>query len=102
MNYYADENWHVDFSQMLSDEKLGLIADYLNKRGFVAVLHSHFCGARSPTPSAFDDIDEFREYLRTEVRPGDIIKVWPFPEGEPMIIGKSPDEKGRIPKVGAY
>ena len=102
MDYYALDNWNLDASKTLSADKLREMRRILNKRGYVVVLHSHFCGARGATPSAYDDFELFAEYLKREAKPGDIIKVWPFPSGDPMFEGKVPDEEGRVPRVGAY
>lgn len=102
MDYYSPANWHIDDTKMLSAEKLGQIERHLRTKGCIAVLHSHFCGARSATPGAFDDFDTFKDYLAREAKPGDIIDVWPFPSGESVISGRVPNEKGEIPKRGAY
>lgn len=101
MDYYSPDNWHIDGAKTLSAEKLRQIEQHLRK-GYIAVLHSHFCGARGATPSAYDDFDTFKEYIAREAKPGDIIDVWPFPSGESAISGKVPNENGEIPKKGAY
>jgi hypothetical protein len=102
MDYYSPDNWHVDVTKTLSAEKLQEIEQFLENKGYIAVLHSHFCGARGPTPSAYDDFDQFKDYLAREVKPGDIIDVWPFPSGDCLFSGKVPNEKDEVPKKGAY
>ena len=102
MDYYAADNWHIDGSAALSQDKLREIERYLENSGYIAVLHSHFCGARGATPSAFENFDDFKAYLAREAKPGDIIDVWPFPDGKHMFSGKIPNDKGQVPKMGAY
>jgi hypothetical protein len=102
MDYYSPDNWYKNESETLSEEQLRNIEQYLNTKGYIVVLHKHFCGARGATPSAYEDFDDFREYINKKVKPGDIITVWPFPEGETILSAKIPDDKGLIPKIGAY
>ena len=89
---------------ILSPAKLEAIRQHLETRGFVAVLHWHWCAGRSPTPLGFADFDEFMRHVRTHGRAGDAFDVWPFPdENVPVIAeGKVPDADGRIPTGGAY
>lgn len=102
MDYYGAENWTKTGENILSEEIQRKIQHYLGEVGFLIVLHRHFCGAKGPTRLVFDDYDEFREYLATNARPGDMILIWPFPEGDPAFEGKYPNEKGEIPIKGAY
>ena len=102
MDYYSPTNWHEDPAKALSAEKLGKIERHLEKSGYIAVLHSHFCGAREPTPYAFSDFEQFKEYLASAVKPGDIIEVFPFPESSCLVSGTIANEKGHVPKQGAY
>jgi len=102
MDYYSPENWEINKDSTLSSEVLEAIEHYLNYKGFIAVLHWHFCGGRSPSPSAYEDFGDFKEYLDHEAKPGDIIHILPFPEGEGIFSGKVPNENGQIPKKGAY
>ena len=101
MNYDAPNNWVVK-KNILSVEVLTEIEDYLNFKGYIVMLHSHFCGARGATPSAYDDYDDFKEYLNKEVKAGDIVTVWPFPDSEPLYDLKYPNEKDEVPIKGAY
>lgn len=66
MDCYSPNNWHADPAKALSADKLGQIERHLEKSGYIAVLHSHFCGAREPTPSAFGDFEQFKEYLASQ------------------------------------
>jgi len=102
MDYYAPDNWHLSSADVFSSSQLDQIQSYLESTGFIVVLHSHFCGARSASPSAFEDFDDFKDYLKLNGRPGDIIRVWAFPNVEPMFKGKLPNENGKVPKIGAY
>src|SRR5262245_15403041 len=103
-NYFDKSNWTVTGPNILAQQNLDAVRAHLEKIGFVAVLHWHFLGARSPTPMAFDDFEEFETYLRTHVKPGDAIDVWPFPTEttKPLASGKFPNDKGEVPIKGAY
>jgi len=102
MDYFDPNNWELTEANITSPEVLKQIQDYLNFKGYIVMLHSHFCGARGATPSAYDDYDDFKEYLDNEAKPGDIIRIWAFPESEPIVHLKYPNEKGEVPIKGAY
>ncbi|MBS0633167.1 MAG: hypothetical protein JSS11_14750 [Verrucomicrobia bacterium] len=96
-------DWTNGGENILAAEKLAAVREHLSKVGNIAVAHWHYCGARAPTPLAFDDFDLFEEYLKRDVRPGDAIDVYSFPHGSKTIaIGKFPDSEGRVPIGGAY
>ena len=102
MDYRVPNNWEFKEVNITSSAVLKQIQEYLNFNGYLVMLHSHFCGARGATPSAYDDYDSLKEYLHNEVKPGDIIRVWTFPKSEPMIDLKYPNKKGEAPIKGAY
>ena len=89
---------------ILSADQLAAIRNHIETRGHIAVVHWHWCGARSPTPLGFSDFDQFLEYLRESGMPGDAFDVWPFPDDydRRLAEGKIPDANGNIPTGGAY
>ena len=89
---------------ILSDTNLEAVRNHLENIGDIVVLHWHLCGARAPTPLAFDDFEEFENYLKETVVEGDAIDVWPFPREPDKTIasGKYPDAEGKVPIKVAY
>lgn len=83
---------------------MSAIKEHLEHVGNIAVEHWHYYGAHAPTPLAFDDFDEFINYLRGKVKAGDAIDVYPFPcrTTEAIARGKYPDQTGKVPAGGAY
>jgi hypothetical protein len=104
MNAYDKSKWSTSGESILAGAKLAAIKIFLEANGHIAVEHWHYYGAKAPTPLAFNDFEEFMKYLRSEVRPGDAIDVYPFPSNAESAIakGKYPDEEGRVPEGGAY
>ena len=102
MNYMDPDNWRIDSSQTIDEATLEEIREYLNRKGYLVGLHSHFCGARCATPIAFYDPDMLDEYLSEHGRPGDIFRFWPLPDDSPVFEGKFPNENGEVPTKGAY
>lgn len=89
---------------ILSTNNLEAVRLHLESVGFVVVLHWHLFGASHPTPLAFSDFDEFRDYLSGSTQPGDAIDVFPFPAADVGWIarGKIPEADGTVLKGGAY
>ncbi|MBL0121749.1 MAG: hypothetical protein IPP88_03135 [Betaproteobacteria bacterium] len=102
-DYYDNSNWSNKEPNILSPENLEAVRNHLVKVGDIVVLHWHFCGARAPTPLAFDDFAKFETYLKSKVKEGDAIDIWPFPRDAKSTIasGKYPDADGRVPIEGA-
>ena len=101
----AKENkWTKNGENILSEDNLAAIKTHLNTVNNIAVLHWHYYGGRAPTPLAFDDYEEFEEYLNKNVNAGDAIDVWTFPgkHNERIAGGKYPNENGEVPEGGAY
>ena len=90
---------------VLAEEVLVLVARILEESPII-VEHRFYRGARSPDRHVFDDIDELRGYLAAHARPGDAVWMWRFDElcrtENSLARGKVPDERGRVPRGGAY
>ena len=102
MDYYDSKNWQLDAGSTFDRDTAMKAREYLDHTGYLVGLHSHFCGGRAASPVAFDDSDEFESYMSGEVRPGDILRLWPVPESDPTFSGKAPNDDGEVPIKGAY
>jgi len=100
----AAPKWSMAGPNILAPAQLDRIRRHLEEVGPIAVLHWHYCGARTPTPRVFEDFDLFYEFLKTQTEYGDAVDVWPFPNYEqaPIAEGKVPNENGEVPDGGAY
>ena len=70
-------------------------------------LQQYYRGSRCQDRFIAEDYDEFLEYLKKEAGARDIIDVHDLSESwsskdEPIVSGKCPDERGEIPRKGAY
>ncbi len=99
-------DWVSDGEQITSEDNLSKINHVLENVGSIIVEHWHFYGSRAPDREIFDDYDEFIEYLTENAVAGDAIHVWSMHEicsdKNQLLHGKCPNEKGLIPKGGAY
>lgn len=103
MSEAQNSGWTRAAASILDPEKLEAVRKHLDTVGNIVVEHWHYCGARGPTPLAFNDFEVFEAYLKQEVRQGDAIDVYPFPHQSKVIAsGKYPDSEGRVPVRGAY
>jgi hypothetical protein len=98
--------WGTDGSSISSPDSLAKIRHVLEHVGSIIVEHWHFYGGRAPDRMAFDDFEDFLEYLKKNAVAGDAIDVWSMhelckPENR-LAEGKCPDEEGKVPKGGAY
>jgi len=100
------DEWIVEDETITAPEKLAAIKAVLAKDGPILVEHKFLRGARGPETLAFNDYEEFIEYLTAKARAGDKISVWslwPFMrDTAPLASGKCPAEDGAVPKGGPY
>lgn len=100
----ADE-WGKEASNILVEDKLALIRQTLEQSPII-VEHWFYCRGCAPDRLVFDDYEQFEEYLKSKVAPGDSIWTWRFDalckENNALVHGKYPDESGLVPKKGAY
>jgi hypothetical protein len=100
------DDWAVEGEKISAPETLGAIKTTLAQEGPILVEHKFLRGGRGPKTSAFDEYDEFIEYLTSNARAGDKITVWslrPFMrDTAPLASGKCPAEDGAVPKGGPY
>ena len=103
---HEGDEWHTDGRSILAPDNLQRIRDVLEQKGPIIVEHWFYRGSSAPDRHVFEDYDDFIEYLNSSAFAGDAIHVWSFPEachdGNTLASGKCPDDKGRVPKKGAY
>jgi hypothetical protein len=104
--YSEDDEWTVKGSRITSKVNIDRIRQTLENEGPIIVEHWHYRGASSPDRFVFDDFDDFTTYLQENAFAGDAIHVWSFTvickDDNTIASGKCPDEKGRVPRGGAY
>jgi len=72
----------------------------------VIVEHRFYRGSRAPERRVFDDFEDLKAYLTSATAPGDKVWLWRFDlwcrDDNALAAGKIPDERGRVPRGGAY
>ncbi len=101
----ADE-WSANGPKINAPENLEAIRRVCEENGPIVVEHRFYRGASRPDHIAFDEWEDFEEYLNTKASAGDNIFVWNLhglcTRENVLISGKCPDDQGRVPKKGAY
>jgi len=97
------DQWSID-GEKITDEKLAAIKDVLDKTGPTVVEHWFYRGGRAPHHVAFDEYDEFIEYLHSNAKAGDAIDIWDLHSllraDNALIRAKCAAEDGTVPKGG--
>jgi len=90
---------------ILAEDILARVAEVLEQSP-VIVEHRFYRGASVPERRVFDDMADLQLHLAEAVRPGDSLWLWRFDElcrdDNSLAHGKVPDDRGRVPKGGAY
>jgi hypothetical protein len=105
--YVAEiDGWTVSGAKITDPEKLKGIRATLEEKGPIILEHKFYRAARGPHTLAFDDYDEFINYLNSNGQAGDRMTVWSFwdvcKDDNVLAAGKCPDDEGRVPERGAY
>lgn len=99
------DHWTVSGKNILAPRNLATLRECLDK-GPVIVEHRFYYGGRSPDRLVFDDFEDLETYLKSRSSPGDSFWVWDYEslcrDNNFLVMGKLPDDEGRVPETGAY
>ena len=99
------DDWNPHGARITSEENMAKMRAAADDMGII-VKHWFYRGARSPDLLTFTDSENFEEYMKTQVGPGDDFDVYSFGEIieslRPIASGKFPDVDGCVPRRGAY
>ena len=92
---------------MISDsETLSAVSKAFTDGKLLLLEHRHYRGSCGPDRVVLNDYDCFVNYLKTNAAAGDAIHVFDITaaleDGKQFVQGKCPDERGEVPKGGAY
>jgi hypothetical protein len=105
MNTPPEFRWGNDAPSVLAPERLAAI-----KRAFdgssLIVEHRFLFGGRAPDSLVFEDFEDFEEYLRTKVSPGDALWFRRYHDlcrdDNAITHGKYPNAEGQTLTGGSY
>ena len=99
------DGWSVGGRNILAPHNLKILRDCL-ENGPVILEHRFYYRGRSPDRRVFDDFEDLELYLNEQAAPGDAFWVWDYEalcrNDNFLVMGKKPDEEGRVPETGAY
>ncbi len=99
------DHWTTSGKNILAPLNLSALRECLEK-GPVIVEHRFYYGGCSPDRLIFDDYEDLEEYLKTKASPGDAFWIWDYDslcrDHNFLVMGKLPDDEGRVPETGAY
>ena len=101
------DDWHSDGPFLTDSGTLDRLEAMIDKGATLIAEHWHYRGSRAPDRLIVDNLDDFLKYLKNNAIAGDIVDVFDISEaweakGDPVLSGKCPDERGEIPRSGAY
>lgn len=104
---YEPDDWSASGDRFTTDTNLDALQNLLDEGRILIAEHWHYRGARAPDRVVVEYYDDFIDYLKRAAIAGDIIEIFDITDlwksrGSPRISGKCPDEKGEVPKSGAY
>lgn len=101
-----NDEWTTDEDIISKQENLTQLRNIIENESAVIVEHRFYRGGRAPHRFVTDDFEDIEQYLRTKTTPGDSIYFWRFEDccrqDNIVVVGKVPDEFGRVPKHGSY
>jgi hypothetical protein len=97
--------WGSESPSVLAPERLAAIKSAFDGSSMI-VAHHFLFGGRAPDSFVFDDYEDFEEYLRANVRPGDRLRFWRYNDlcrdDNAVTYGYYPNAEGQTPTGGAY
>ena len=104
---HEPDDWHSDGPFLTDKSALEKLQSLVQQGSTLIAEHWHYRGSRAPDRFIVEDYDDFLDYLKENAIAGDIVDVFDLTEawqskGEPLVSGKCPDERGEIPRKGAY
>ena len=104
-NRCEEDRWGTEAPSVVASERLAAIKKAFEHSAII-VEHRFYRGSCAPDHMVFEDYEDFEEYLRTRVRPGDSLWFWRYNElcrdDNCLTHGKYPDADGMVPSGGAY
>ncbi len=100
------DNWSLAGPIISESVNLAVVADALSAGKLLALEHRHYRGSRRPDMIVLSDFDDFVDYLKENAVAGDAIYIFDITpclqEGNQLVHGKCPDDRGEVPRGGAY
>ena len=100
------DGWTLEGAKITDPQKLESIRATIERRGPLILEHKFYRAARGAEYFFFHEYGEFVEYLNTQPKVGDKLKVWMLcdvcRDDNVFAAGKYPDDQGRVPERGAY
>ena len=99
------DDWADRGESILQPDILARVKHGITNDGPIVIWHKFYRAARGGEAVAFNEWEQFEEYLDANTHPGDKIAIWylSLTSGWVEIAsGKCPDDKGRTPRLGAY
>jgi hypothetical protein len=104
-NRHEGDKWGTEAPSVMSPERLASIRQAFEQSSII-LEHRFYRGSCAPDRLVFDDYEDFSDYLRAKVRPGDSLWFWRYDElcrdDNCLTHGKFPDTDGMVPSGGAY
>lgn len=100
------DGWSTEGPKITDPERLRAIERALEREGPIIVEHRQYRGASAPRRLIFEDFAKFMTWLHEDTFAGDAVWVWSYDavctDANDLAHGKCPDERGEVPRGGAY
>ena len=104
--FSESDEWAEGLPAISEHSTLEVMKKAFAQNKIVVVEHWFYRGSRAPDRLVFDDFNMFEDYLKENGRAGDAIHVFDvtdaLKDGNELVRGKCPNERGKTPKKGAY
>jgi hypothetical protein len=101
------DDWHSEGPFLTSPETLEKLESLIDQGRTLIAEHWHYRGSRAPDRQVIEHVEDFLDYLKDNAIAGDIVDVFDITaawqeKGKPVVSGKCPDDRGEVPRKGAY